>query len=178
MTLYSVALFLHVVGAVLLFTALTVEGVGLRQLRGAPGDLRLASSVLGLNRFVGPVAGLAVLVPGLYMTAASWGWTAWILVGLVSWALIAGFGAATGIRIMRLGRRAAAAPEPEASRRLQDPVFPASWLVRAGLAMGVLFLMTVKPGLAGSLAAVLVGAAAGLALSVPGFRRTGPPVRA
>jgi hypothetical protein len=35
MTLYSIALFLHVVGALLLFVTLTVEGVALRQLHRA-----------------------------------------------------------------------------------------------------------------------------------------------
>ena len=35
MTLYSIALFLHVVGALLLFVTLTVEGVALLQVRRA-----------------------------------------------------------------------------------------------------------------------------------------------
>ena len=76
MTLYSIALFLHVVGALLLFVTLTVEGVALLLVRRAATAEAAegAAAVLGLNRIVGPLSALGVLIPGLYMTATSWGW--------------------------------------------------------------------------------------------------------
>src|SRR5258707_1380128 len=97
MTLYSIALFLHVVGALLLFVTLTVEGVAVLQVRHA-------AAVLGLNRIVGPLSALGVLIPGLYMTATSWGWVAWIVVALASWLAVAVLGAVNGIRIVALER--------------------------------------------------------------------------
>jgi hypothetical protein len=102
--LYSIALFLHIVGALLLFVTLTVEGIALRQLRRAATieAARGAAALLRLNRIVGPLSALAVLIPGLYMMATNWGWVAWIVVGLVSWLAIAMLGAVNGIRILAL----------------------------------------------------------------------------
>ena len=54
MTLYSIALFLHIVGAVVLFVLLTVEG------------LRQGTKGARLNRIFGPISALLILVPGLY----------------------------------------------------------------------------------------------------------------
>jgi len=151
MTLYSVALFLHVVGALLLFVTLTVEGVALRQ--AAPPLLRL-------NRIVGPLSALGVLLPGVYMTATSWGWVAWIVVALASWLAIAVLGAVNGIRIVALERSA------DLKTGVRNPMFLISWMTRVGLTLGVVFLMTVKPGAVAALLAILIAAAAGAALGV------------
>jgi hypothetical protein len=165
MNLYSIALFLHVVGALLLFVTLTVEGVALIQLRRAAttDTAQGAAGMLRLNRIVGPLSALGVLIPGLYMTATSWGWVAWIVVALASWVVIAVLGAVNGIRILALER----------SRGLLNgignPGFLISWLTRVGIALGVVFLMTVKPGAVAAVLAILmaaaVGAAPGIALS-------------
>ncbi len=106
MTLYSIALFLHVVGALLLFVTITVEGVALRQLHRAltTESAQGAAVLLRLNRMVGPLSAIGVLIPGLYMTATNWGLVAWIVVALVSWAVIAVLGAVNGIRILALER--------------------------------------------------------------------------
>jgi hypothetical protein len=77
MTLYPIVLFLHVVGALLLFVTLTVEGVALRQVRRAATTeaAQGTAALLRLNRIVGPLSALGVLVPGMYMTATTWaGW--------------------------------------------------------------------------------------------------------
>ena len=147
MTVYSVALFVHVVGAVLLFAALTVEGVAIRQ---------SLAGLLQINRVIGPISALAVLVPGLFMMATVWGARPWITAGLASWVLIAVVGTATGIRITRSGRT-------------EGRLLATSWWARTGLALGVLFLMTVKPGVLGSLVAVVGAALLGAALSAPAW---------
>ena len=87
MTLYSIALFLHIVGALLLFVLLTIEGISLRQ----------GFTAARLNRVLGPISALAILVPGLYMSVTPWGWRGWIVAGLAVWVLIALGGAVTGI---------------------------------------------------------------------------------
>jgi hypothetical protein len=137
--LYSIALFAHIVGAILVFVLLTIEGLG----------LRFGFDYAQLNRVLGPVSALLILVPGLYMMAAQWGWAGWIVAGIASYALIAGVGAYTGISVMRgrLNRRTAVV----------------SWLMRIGMALGVAFVMTVKPSLVLSVTAVLVGAVLGAA---------------
>lgn len=145
MDLYSIALFAHIVGALFLFVTLTVEGL----------SYRLGFDAAPMNRVLGPVALVLILVPGFYMMKVQWGWAGWVVVGIVAYALIAAAGAFTGINVMRgaMHRRAALA----------------SWLVRAGLALGVVFDMTVKPELMPALIAVVIGAACGAiaALAVP-----------
>jgi hypothetical protein len=170
MTLYSIALFLHVVGALLLFVTLTVEGAALRQVRRAATTEQAqgAAALLGLNRIVGPLSALGVLIPGLYMTATSWGWVAWIVVALASWLAVAVLGAVNGIRIVALERSEALVTGS------RNPMFLISWTTRVGIALGVVFLMTVKPGAAGAVVAILVAAGAGVALGVSLSRMRGP----
>ena len=157
MTLYSIALFLHIVGALLLFVTLTVEGLALLQLRRAATKEAAAGAagLLRLNRIVGPLSALGVLIPGLYMSATSWGWVAWVVVALVSWVLIAVLGAVNGIRILALERSQALLTG------IQNPMFQISWLTRVGIALGVVFLMAVKPGAVAAVVAILIAAAAG-----------------
>ena len=139
MDLYSVALFVHIVGAVLLFVLLTVEGVA----------LRVGFSYAATNRILGPISALAVLLPGLYMMKAQWGWTGWVAVGIATWVLIAVAGAFTGIRVMR--------------GRMSNRAATISWLIRIGMALGVVFDMTVKPDLLVAGIVVIGGAAIGAA---------------
>jgi len=147
MTFYSIALFLHILGAVLLFVLLTVEGVTMRQ--GTTGAR--------FNRLFGPISALLILGPGLYMVAAGAGWSAWVGVGLVSWVLIAVLGAITGISVLR--------------GRMSSRSAAVSWSVRVGMAVAIVFVMTVKPGLLVSLIAVIAGASAGLAASLVAARQ-------
>jgi hypothetical protein len=137
--LYSIALFAHIVGAILVFVLLTIEGLG----------LRFGFDYAQLNRMLGPVSALLILVPGLYMMAAQWGWAGWIVTGIAAYVLIAGAGAYTGISVMR--------------GRMDRRTAVVSWLARIGMALGVAFIMTVKPSLVVSVTAVLVGVVVGAA---------------
>src|SRR6058998_581046 len=123
MTVYSIDLFLHIVGALLLFVLLTVEGLTLRQ--GTTGER--------FNRIFGPISALLILVPGLYLVASGAGWSGWVEAGLTTWVLIAVIGAITGISLLR-GRMS-----------LRTAVI--SWSARVGMAVAVVFIMTVKPDL-------------------------------
>jgi hypothetical protein len=103
------------------------------------------------------------------MTLTTWGWVAWILVALVSWLVIAVVGAVNGVRIVALERSAALLTG------IRNPMFLISWLTRVGIALGVVFLMTVKPGLAAAVLVTPLGAAAGAALGVALSRVRGTP---
>lgn len=140
MTLYSIALFAHIVGALSLFALLAIEGVSLRA--------GIAAGVV--QRILGPISALLILVPGFYLVITAAGWRGWAQVGLVSYVVIAVVGAFTGISVMR-GRMSARAAT-------------ISWLARVGIALGVVFDMTVKPDVPGAAIAVVVGLAAGAAI--------------
>jgi len=145
MSLYAIALFVHVVGAVLVFVLLTVEGVGLRS----------SMAAASVSRVLGPISALAILTPGFYM-ASQTGWHAWTAVGLASYAVIAGLGAYTGVNVAR--------------RRMSPRAATMSWLIRTGIALAVVFDMTVKPDLVGSIVAVVVAVAVAMAAAVPTVR--------
>jgi hypothetical protein len=141
MSLYSTALFVHIVGALSLFALLGIEGV----------SLRAGLSPRGVQQSLGPISAAAIVIPGFYM-AAQTGWHGWVAVGLVSYAVIAVLGAYTGINLMRgtMSRRTATI----------------SWLARVGIALGVVFDMTVKPDGIVSVIAVVVAMAAGAAIAL------------
>jgi hypothetical protein len=54
-------------------------------------------------------------------------------------------------------------------------MFLVSWMTRVGIAVGVIFLMTVKPGAVAAVLAILIAAAAGAALGVGLTRVRGLP---
>jgi hypothetical protein len=147
MDLYSIALFAHIVGAVLVFVLLTIEGLG----------LRFGFASAQLNRALGPLAAALIFVPGLYMMATQWGWTGWVATGIATYVVIAAAGAYTGISFMR--------------GRIDNRIATASWLLRIGMALGVLFDMTVKPNLVVAIIAVLAGLVAGAAAGLAIRRR-------
>src|SRR5438067_243867 len=137
MDLYSIVLFAHIVGAVLLFVLLTVEGVGhISGIAYAP-----------VSRILGPISALAILAPGLYLMKMQWGGTAWVVVGIVTWVLIAVGGAITGVGVMR--------------GTLSSRVALISWTARLGMALAVVFDMTVKPNAGVSIVTVAAGMAIG-----------------
>jgi hypothetical protein len=164
--LYSIALFLHVLGALGMFIGLGVEWTSLRNLPDAT-NTREARGWLGLFlglRRIYPLSFFTILISGVYMMAVSWGGEAWIaigLLGLLALPAIAGF--LTARRIRRIGPELEASGELDASikARLTDPVLLLSHRLRVGLAVGIIFLMTVKPGWVGSAIAILAFTALG-----------------
>ena len=150
MTLYSIALFIHIVGALLLVVLLTIEGVALRK----------GFMAARLNQILGPISAVTILVPGLYMVASEWGAEGWVVVGIAAWVLIAVAGAVTGIGLLR--------------GRLSVRTAALSWSVRVGVALGVVFIMTVKPDFAASALEVVAGAVLGGAAGSLGVRRLMP----
>ena len=137
MTLYAFALFVHVVGALLLSTAFTAEGIALFQLRRATtgAGVRQWEGVAGLARVFGPVSVVTILASGLYMMVTSWGWVPWLAVGLFAWVLIAVLGAVNGIRMSVIVRQIAGDAPPGTG--LQSRGFVISWLTRLLMAAGI-----------------------------------------
>jgi hypothetical protein len=96
------------------------------------------------------------------------------VVALVAYGLIAVFGAVSGIRLVALERRLREQPDQPwngLDARATAAVPLVAWMSRAGIALAVIFLMTVKPDALVSTIAVLVAAAAGAGLSLPAWNR-------
>lgn len=168
MTIYGIALFLHVLGALGMFAALGIEWAADGALQRAT-DGAQARSWLAVLRSLGRVNGpsaLAILVTGIYMGTTAWGRQPWIGLSLLGLVFLAVMGArVTGRRMAAVARELhSGSAGDEAPRvRLRDPVLALSLRLRTMVALGIVFLMTTKPGgelaLAEMSAALLLGAA-------------------
>lgn len=166
--MYSILLFLHIVGALGLFASLAIEQAGLVNLRRAQtiAQAREWLSLLRtLQRIQGPSA-LVLVATGLYMMATRWSHQAWAGLGLVGMVVMAIVGiSVTGRRMKGIGRAMPAAdgPLPGALRaRLDDSALGTSASVRVALALGIVFNMSVKPATPGAVAALVVATGLGL----------------
>jgi hypothetical protein len=169
MTLYSAVLFIHVVSAIGLFIALAAEGAIVFRIRSAQSveEARFFIRVFQRLRIVAIPSFLGVLVGGMYL-ASKWGrgffWIALALGATLLIMLIGGF--VTGIRIARLKKVLSSAendvPSEALSAMTNETALLLSYGLRVGLGLGIVFLMTAKPDLLGSLGALAAGCGAGL----------------
>ena len=119
-----------------------------------------------------PVAILGLFGTGAYMTSDVWTWsTRWIDVAIAALVVLTVQGA--GIA-ERTGHKLAAAlqangPGPLGPEARRMTLHPGLWVVEfsnLGIVFGVVWNMTLKPGLGESIAAVLVGYAVGVVLAL------------
>lgn len=169
MNLYSIALFLHIMGALGLFLALGLEWMGLFGLRRAVSAEQVRSW-LYVSRSVSRVglpAMLEVIISGAYMMATAWGPVPWIIVSLGAIVLLMGSGMAILARRMAAIGQAAAQENGPLSLRLHQMLHsPFLWITiqtRVAVGLAIIYLMSVKPGLYGSLITLGVAIVLGLA---------------
>ncbi len=177
MTAYTITLFLHIVGALGLFVSLGLEWTSLAYVRRS-STAEGAREWLGLRGWVmrlGPASLALLLLSGLYMMATSWGAVAWIIVALGSLVLIAIIGAVlTGRRLVPIEQAAARERgmiSPALQQRLSDPLLWVSIDTRTAIALGIVFLMVIKPNAVGSLLTIGIAIVAGLSFSLLMGRR-------
>ena len=171
MSLYSIAVFLHVVGALGLFAGVGLEQTGLRGLRGASTGAQVREGVLVLRRLrrIEEPTGLVILATGCYMLAVRWGGQPWAGLSLLGMVAMAALGMRlNGRRVAAIARGISAVDGtiPSAlQQRLHDPVLLKTANVRAALGLWIVFNMTVKPGIpllfAGLGIALVIGWVAG-----------------
>src|SRR5262249_41090053 len=141
-------------------------------------------ALLHLNDLSGPfgaASAVVLLAAGLYLALTAWSLlTGWILVALISLILIVPTTAVliAPRRSALVAQLAREAPDGglslALSQRLHDPVLLATLQTVAALLLGIVFLMTTKPELVGSLIVMAVALVLGLLSSmlVSRMRRT------
>ena len=174
---YSIALFLHIVGALGVSVALGLEWTGLWQIRSAmrPEQVRAWMGILRSASRAGIASMLTTVISGFYMMATAWGGVAWIIVTLGALVLVIVLSVAlTGPRMVAIGRALAT------EKGLVSQTFhilanhPLLWIsiqTRVAIALGIVFLKTAKPDLGGSLLTIGVAIVLGLASALPVPRR-------
>jgi hypothetical protein len=173
--LYNIALFLHILGAIGYCITLAVIYVSVAGMRRAQtsGELATWTGIAGsrLTRLALGLSGLCLLVPGLYMVAVAWrGSLGWVLVAFAAYfvtgAAMGGF-ALRHIASVAQATRDLAHDAPLPTTLAAAAHNPLLWLVTnavAGLLVGIVFLMTLKPDALVSVLVLVIALAAGLAI--------------
>jgi hypothetical protein len=177
MTPYSLALFIHVTADIGIFVG--VQLFCLAALRRS-NSVEQASAFVHLIHISDPlsvISALLTIAAGLYMALTVWDWrTGWILTALGSLILllpplIAGVIEPRLRAIAAQVKAASPGPLPPLLRTfLNDPVLGTALHTAAAVVLGIVFLMTTKPTLAGSISAMAVFVALGLASGWPLWR--------
>jgi hypothetical protein len=157
-------LFIHICAAMGIFGAAAIEGASLLALNRA-GASPTALQGFGLARRLGSLSFALILLSGIFLTQTVWGWqTAWISVAMSSLVVMVLIGATVTRRAMARLRTT-----PDAID-VRDALV-ASFLTRAGILIGIVFLMTVKPPLQESLIAISAATGIGFLAGLPSGRR-------
>ncbi len=172
MNIYSITLFLHIVGALGFFSAFALEFTALRQIQHAmlSDQVRSWMRILAGTRKLVEISSLTILVSGIYMAVTAWRHVAWTGVALVSVVLL--------ILLAAILTRPHTADLEKALTDEKGPLsqnfrelanhrrMELSLKTRMTITLGIIFLMTVKPGLEGSLLTMAVAIVTGLAWSI------------
>lgn len=177
MNIYSIALFLHIVGALGLSVALGLEWTGLQQIRNAflPAQIGSWMRILKNTNKVGFPSMLTTVLTGIYMILKVWGWVPWIIVTIGSLVLVIVLSIALSKpRMMAIGQALATekGSVPQTLHNLVNhPLLRISIQTRMAIILGIIFLKIAKPDLGGSLLTIGVGVILGVASTLPAARR-------
>ena len=169
MDAYRTVLFLHLLALFVGIGAAAILCLSLFRLRAAStaADALPWSVLAGKTERAFPAAILGLFITGAYMTSDVWTWdTGWIDVAIVALVIVAAQGALVADRRAKALERALEAngPGPLSADALKLTCDRALWVVsfaNPGIVLGVVWVMTQKPGTAGAITAVVVGYAAG-----------------
>lgn len=170
MSLYNLALFVHVIGYVALFIGVGAQLLVLLALRRANdmNQVKLFVGFIPLTDRMSVGGSLLALASGFYMALTAWGLgTSWIFVALASILLILGplIGRIVEPRTRALVKMAKGEENgplpPELDARIQDPVLGLALYVNVAVIAGIVFLMTTKPALIGAILAMITALALG-----------------
>ncbi len=177
MNAYSIALFLHIVGAVGFFVALGLEWTGLWQIRSATtpqqvgGWMRILKSV----RKFGFVSMLTTVMTGIYLMATVWSGEPWIIVTVGSLVLVIALAqVVTAPRMMAIGRALATEKVPLSQTFYSLANHPLLWIsiqTRVAIALGIVFIKIAQPDWGGSLITIGVAIVLGIVSALSTLRR-------
>ncbi|WP_050180674.1 hypothetical protein [Domibacillus robiginosus] len=160
--MYNVMLFFHVLGTVIMFAAVGVTLTAMVNMLYCRSTAALQSWCAAAVKMDGlmPISVIFILFPGLYLVISLWGWsTAWINISLALLVMMTVLGPIVNLPRLKAILTAANAetkstPSAAVMEKVQDRVLWHSAVMMTMLTIAILFLMTVKPALPGSLIAL------------------------
>lgn len=180
MSIFAIALFLHIIGALGVSVALGLEWIGLSRIRRAtiPEEVRTLLGLVKSTTRLGFISMLMTVITGVYMVLAAVGWVAWILVVIGALVLAMAIArAVTAPRMAAMGH-ALATEKGSVSQTLRslvnDPMLWMSIQARVTIVLGIIFLKIATPDLGGSLLTISAAIVIGIISALPRLR----PVKA
>ena len=167
--LYSIMLFLHIMGTVLMFIAvgLTITAMIAMLYSKKTETLRIWASLAVKMDGLLPFSVIIIFSPALYLVITTWGWhVAWINVSLAALIVMTFMGPSINLRRLKAILKAAqvetaSTPSANLINIVQDRLLWISVITMTALAVAIVFLMTVKLEFIGSLVtfaiAILLG---------------------
>jgi uncharacterized membrane protein len=166
---HNVMLFFHILGAAVMFAAVGITLTTMIAMLHAKKTEALrewSSLAVKMDGFL-PLSVILILLPGLYLVISSWGWgIAWVNISLVTLVAMTIMGPVINLRRLKAILTAANAetnivPSAHLLEKVRDRILWNSVMIMSMLVIAILFMMTVKPALVGSLitiaAAIVIG---------------------
>ena len=166
MGVYELTVFLHVAAAVALLSSSVIASPAVRAAIRRARTTQELRAYLAIGRpllVVEPASAIVILATGVYLTSVASFWAlGWVEVSLLAW-LVNSIVAATMVKpvMSRIAAAAATSADVEVGQHLHALRWSDRWSIGSDVLLAndaaTLFLMTVKPELAGALV-VVVGA--------------------
>ena len=159
--LYLIALFLHVTGALMLAAGVAIEWLSVIGLRKAASLDRARESLAIYSKLsmVGGIGMFLILIPGIYLAMIAWPNAAWVAVGFVGIILTGAIGGImTGKKMRGMKNDAAGVVDmtPEFRKRTLDNSLVLSIRMRTTLLLRIVYMMTIKPTMSGSIIVMVI----------------------
>jgi hypothetical protein len=173
MSTFSIALFLHIMGALGVSVALGLEWIGMSQIRRttAPQEIRAILKIVQSTAQFGFASMLSTVITGFYMVLNGVGWVPWILVVLGALLLVIVLTRAlTAPRMAAIGRALGmekGSVSPAFHNLMNDRMLWISIQTRVAIVLGIILLKIATPGLSGSLLTIGVAIVLGIFSTLP-----------
>ena len=166
--LYTISLYLHIVGALVLFSAVGIEWMILT-------NLRKSSTREGIGGWLGNflilknifmTAFFLLLIPGIYMMAAIWqsaGFAIIGIIGLIVLSISGRFLSGSRLTAIResLPKSESEVPLSDLLNKTRDSYLWDTFLIRLGAALGIVCTMTFKTDIVDSIILIIAGSILG-----------------
>jgi hypothetical protein len=157
MIIYQAILFLHILGALGLFVGLAFEWLCLRRINNAASNVQLKEWInfLASLKVIFSISGITLLLSGTYMSVITWGGPAWIVIAFIGLVTSAINGSViTGKKIEALQKLVNSEDTtqlPNIFEEKKNQKLFSHFQLRAAISLSIIFLMTFKPEIIGSI---------------------------
>jgi hypothetical protein len=165
--LYSISLFLHITGVLLLFSAVGIEWLCFVNMRRSESKETICNwfNQTKILKRLFPTASTLILLTGIYMSIAVWKDAGWVIIGFIGLIAIAvSGGVISGKKIAAIETIAnndKDKPFKDIKDMVNDNFLWNSLMIRTAAGLGIVYIMTIKTDLVNSIIVMVIAVIAG-----------------